>query len=967
MDANILKACLIRFFGTVFLTMAQTYANMIFLSYYPSNKLPYLFLINGILLFAIKSLTKNFLLQSVRKVIITNNIAYIVCLGVFIIGLHLSLDWTRFALCVALNTIAFCIIADNWLIISKSFNIREFKRIGNWIILSSSMGAIVTGVFIPIILKILPPVFMIYTLMLTLVVLLLLIKSLKIDETVEAEGTTRASSKILNTHPLYVQLFAGLVLTFAIFTIADFCFMSQLTLIYTQVEIGNILAPFYAGVNIIIILLQLFATQKIIQRFTVTGLFFAFPIFIFFASVLMSVFPGFWTAMLVSGTTYIARFSFYSLGQQLAVNVFPESLRYLANYQLQNTGRNVGVGVASGVLITISGFYDLRLLGLVIIFLCGITYYLCRLIKLNYEVNLKHSINLHRYNIDFIASKETDTVLSQEVVGLAMQSDALDVKLFGLSLLQTLTLDKAPSYLLASLKSLSPEIRIAAIRTLKNIKNPLTHKLLTQRVSEEHDPEVMWELLKTLIDENGSSLLPKGLEFIKRGDPRFRACGLLVCIRLDPHTNLEPFMKLMYSTDPKARFWACRVLKRVDFPKADEYVLKLLSDPDLEVCSRAISAAERHYNIQIIDAILEKLNDKQFYPEIRKAFTRIGSAVIPFMAEKIQTSKHIGLIKSLVNILADLPQGEAEEQLMRFLDSKNTFIQENSITKMAYRATKFSLTGRTKAVIKSLMMKEMLLLQQYQLLQDGKESSEFLVEVQTLITISRKKFLYLLAAYTKSSTVIELLPTILRTRAAGPAFHRAIELLDIKIEDRNVVNIIPYALEGKRDTNATRPEITKNFNPWLYRVHEYKIGRLEGKLMEITQRVLVLRKVELLSSLSAEVLEYIAENLVIVDVASGQEIFKEGDAPNGLYIVGKGTVSIMRGTHELHRYESGGFFGELGLFDNEPRTGTAIAKVDSILFLLGKEDFNRLTEDIPEILKVVVKTVIGYIREKQPI
>ena len=47
---------------------------------------------------------------------------------------------------------------------------------------------------------------------------------------------------------------------------------------------------------------------------------------------------------------------------------------------------------------------------------------------------------------------------------------------------------------------------------------------------------------------------------------------------------------------------------------------------------------------------------------------------------------------------------------------------------------------------------------------------------------------------------------------------------------------------------------------------------------------------------------------------------------------------------------------------NEPQQVLQPLSTASVLYLLEKSDFNRLTDDIPEILKVIVQTIMTYLR-----
>jgi CRP-like cAMP-binding protein len=127
----------------------------------------------------------------------------------------------------------------------------------------------------------------------------------------------------------------------------------------------------------------------------------------------------------------------------------------------------------------------------------------------------------------------------------------------------------------------------------------------------------------------------------------------------------------------------------------------------------------------------------------------------------------------------------------------------------------------------------------------------------------------------------------------------------------------------------------------------------------------VLRKVSLFSFLPAELLQSIAEIVQQDDVAAGQIIFNEGEIADGLYIVARGGVDILKNNQAINFCGPRAFFGELALLDDAPRFASAVAKEDSQLFFIEKSDFNRLTDEVPEILRGITQTILGYLRKTQ--
>jgi CRP-like cAMP-binding protein len=128
---------------------------------------------------------------------------------------------------------------------------------------------------------------------------------------------------------------------------------------------------------------------------------------------------------------------------------------------------------------------------------------------------------------------------------------------------------------------------------------------------------------------------------------------------------------------------------------------------------------------------------------------------------------------------------------------------------------------------------------------------------------------------------------------------------------------------------------------------------------------MTLRKTALFENLPGEILLTIAEESETRELVEGQKIFSQGDYPDGLYTVASGKVIIKRDGHVISELKEYGFFGEIGILDDSPRGGDAIAETDATLLFIEKEVFNSITEDLPEVLRAVTKTVIGYLKKEE--
>jgi uncharacterized membrane protein len=98
----------------------------------------------------------------------------------------------------------------------------------------------------------------------------------------------------------------------------------------------------------------------------------------------------------------------------------------------------------------------------------------------------------------------------------------------------------------------------------------------------------------------------------------------------------------------------------------------------------------------------------------------------------------------------------------------------------------------------------------------------------------------------------------------------------------------------------------------------------------------------------------------------GAAIFRQGDIPQYLYIVESGAVDIVLPAvaDEIiaATFEAGSFFGELGVFDNQPRTATARANGETRLICIPLARVADLLENHPPAAKQFLTVVIERLR-----
>jgi CRP/FNR family transcriptional regulator len=135
--------------------------------------------------------------------------------------------------------------------------------------------------------------------------------------------------------------------------------------------------------------------------------------------------------------------------------------------------------------------------------------------------------------------------------------------------------------------------------------------------------------------------------------------------------------------------------------------------------------------------------------------------------------------------------------------------------------------------------------------------------------------------------------------------------------------------------------------------------------MQITSDYL--QTVSLFQDLDPAALSTLGAMLVPKQASAGAVIFRELDDSDALYLVEAGEVVISKHVQGpvdvvLTTFRYGDFFGEMGLFDAAPRSATAQAKVDSMLWRLDRKAFLHILSDHPEIAaKICYRLVTVFI------
>lgn len=133
---------------------------------------------------------------------------------------------------------------------------------------------------------------------------------------------------------------------------------------------------------------------------------------------------------------------------------------------------------------------------------------------------------------------------------------------------------------------------------------------------------------------------------------------------------------------------------------------------------------------------------------------------------------------------------------------------------------------------------------------------------------------------------------------------------------------------------------TGAFLPLLVLLFGVTVARIDaGATAPDAGELRVLAAVPIFTPLPGGSLEHLATRLIPLRVESGTVIVREGDSGDRFYIVVDGEVEVSQYGGTISELGAGGYFGEIALLRDTPRTATVTARTAAVLYALDRDDF----------------------------
>ena len=963
---TVIIAIILNIAVTAAVTLSRTYIDALFLSTYPTDLLPLLLLAQTVVILVITVAMTPLASRGSAKVNagIFIGAALSLLAGSQLLQMQLPHFPFIFTMWMATLPVMSVVICTN--AIADAFDVRTFKKWMTWINVAGSMGGLVVGLLVPTLITKYGADSLLYILAFLMIMAAITFFYLKTAPSIGKRGSEGQSA--LN-YPLFRYVAICTFLLMAVETFADYALKAELGKTFKdKSDIASFMGPFYGLSNVLMLTVQLLGVQSMLKWAGVAGLLAVTPWFCGISGAVLLALPNLWTAAGLRMGEHVLRFSFFNVGREIAIKPLPNRIRRSGKFLMILAGY---LGAAMGAIVLWVGtkWLSLELVAVVVLILVGIWLVVTKEIAQSYQDTLEEAIRIKRFNPYEDAAIETSsnrhTLL--DVVERALNDKDPDMVRFGFNMLSKTQTDSVPQAALTHLNSKHYDLRVDCVRATFQIKDTQVVPLLLQRVLVEDDGMVLWWLFKTLSTLSPDDAIKLAPHYLYHYLPLARS-GAVVSMfsygTLDNLISAATHLKTMInSPDPALRKAAAYAISALWMGNFENELRHLLQDPDESVSIAAMWAVADQHHTRLIPTLVARLGRGRASHFASRTLIQLGESVVPYVTQVLQLDSP-PVVRLAVRILAAIPGTIADQSLAQAIQTGSVMTRTFLAKAIAMRVKNRPASPDLLQHARQAVMEEIATVSLLKAAQFSESLPEFVrLEIAQRRQMAEERLLYWLDIASKSGELTGVIPALMHAQTTPEDIARraaALEFLDSRIKDRRLKTAIAV-LEEK----PTSFQISESIN----RLHEIKDNWLQKVIqssleanMNISEKVMLLRKVKLFASLPGEVLLTIAETCEERELIKGEKIFSKGDSPDGMYIVAAGVVGIYKDGQLVNESTEHEFFGELGLFDDSPRKADAVARSDGMVLFLQKEVFDGITEDLPEVLRALIKTVISYVK-----
>ncbi len=961
---KLILASIVIGLSTLTLIAGKTLANTLILTSYPIKVLPYFYFFVAISTILVTVVSGHFQQTNSKKFAFFFKFIFLSLILIFIAAIHWGGPIIPFIISILVLSFTGVISVIAWSYLSDIYDIQEFKRFSKVFQSCSTIGAILSGVLVGAVSTQFNPTRLLVMIFVVEVVSLFFIIPLAryISGVKPSNKTPLKLSSTMKQNSIF-KYFAFLSVAAVVSTtLIDYNLKLELVKSIDKQNLAFVISSIFVISTTGILIIQLFFIDYLLRLIGSKKIVIIFPIVILITSLIALVHYNLIIMAILFIVNEILTYTTFFLSRNLYLNILPQSVKNLSRMKLKGTISSLAIILASALVYGLSHLQNKITPSLVLIIVCScVSIYLAIILIKIYRIQLVQSLYLRRFNSELINMTEVDKKDAEELLKQALDSPNPDANLFGLQLLmrdKSLTL--TPSLIPLLMGDNKKIVREIAKLLANHSKNKLFFEAAKSAFWKSTDSVTRWYLLRYLIETDKESLIDWVSELLKTKTASSLAFICLIYLKqgdLDQQLlAIKSLLTMHHSEDIEQKKWFLYALKETSVFQKDKYLTQYIDQKNTVLQSLALQQIGMKPSGPILDLLVAHLGEPNTATILGNCIIDIGEPIVERVEQKIRCSPSYPTKISCIRTLSLVGGIAAEISLMNVLKNSHDVVMNTAIAKyIAYRGIKLKISDQLCNFLIDTIKSEV---DVYFLLL-GKLEYYGNLSIRDEIT-SRLQFIKIRVLYYSAAVIGSM--DILNSVSLLTLFHPdknqqaiALELIDATAENREISSLLlTLFVETKVKVDSSAQPIN---DPWLTQF----IRDVESNNMDSIYTLTKLRKVTLFKDFAAETLQVLVQCCFMRDMAKDEVIFKEGDIGDKLYIVDSGEVAITKNGVHITTLGEGAYFGELALLSDTPRFATVTAISEGALFYIDRQDFDRITDEVPEIMKSINKQVIKYI------
>jgi hypothetical protein len=745
-------------------------------------------------------------------------------------------------------------------------------------------------------------------------------------------------------------------------TLIDYNLKLKLVADIDKQEIAHVLSIIFVISTSCILVVQFFLLDYLFRVLGSKKFIIIYPIAILTATLVTVSHFNFYSMAVLFIINDVFAYTTSSLSRNLYLDILPPAVRLLDRLKLNGTITPLAMICSSLIVLCITyATHKSLLVLLLIILICLYSLYLAKILIKQYRIQLSQSVYLRRFNRDLITMSPVDNKDMEDSIKQALNYPDQEAVLFGLQLLSNYNSLNLPDSLTGLLTGDNPVIVREVARILAGRRNQQQFKKAGQiAFLKSQDAETRWYLALYLIESDQEYFLFDTINGAINNTEVSLAIWCLINIKqgdLEQQIRAQQsLLQMLHSQNIEQMKWFLYVLNEITILPKEKYLIQFINQDSCTLQIIALQQVGLNPSDHLLAFMVDHLGEANISSVLNSCFIKIGDRVIEPVENKFKTATAYIIKMSCIRTLSSLVGSKSEICLMNLLSTSQDVVIKTVIAKyIAYRGVKIKIS---QELINFLIEKMKVEVEFYsQLSEQLARYKDPLIqaEINSRRLFIKKRVLYYTAAVIGSIDILNSIPLLTSFHPDKNQQAIALELIDSSIENRKIALFLMALFLDKKIKDFTTNQPMDD--PWLSKY----IQDIESKKMDLIYMLTRLRKIDLFKNLAAETLQVLAECCSSRDVANGEIIFNEGDEGDGLYIIDSGEVSVTKNGVLISKLSEGAYFGELALLADVPRFATITALSEGVLFFINKQDFDKITDEIPEIMKSINKQVIKYL------